>query len=835
VKILVNHVHPPLLPVIISLITGILAGNALPDTPFFVYAGFSFVVLFLTSFFLVKLKPFVFSISFLVMIWGFFSISRILIPVFSPDHISNYTDSSRYTISGKIVSLSKHYPHKQRITLFCNLLEKKEIKPVPVNGRVIVNIYGNRETPLQYGDVIQFESPLKPIRNFSNPNGFEYEKYMKSKGIFGSAYAYSQKIIVLTQSSIPFYIKMIRTIEQARNRFFYFTMDCLENKDAASILTALITGKKEVIPLELRDDFSKAGASHLLAISGLHLSIVALIFFFLFYSFLARFHKVLITGIAKKTAGMLTLIPLILYAVFSGFSPSTQRAFIMTAVFMIAFMGEKENDPLNTLALAAVLILIMDSTSLFSISFQLSFMALLFIILGFSLFKKREWMVKKKIMTMMISAVLVTFFAGLGTFPLIAHYFNMVSHVQIMANLLLVPLMGFICLPLGFLAFFLFFFPPSLATITMDLCQAILCFCINYIQYLTGFGFSWSRIITFTVKETGLIYLFFGAVFLILFRHKKTGIGLLTLVLLSGFLCAGAGIKNKYFSGKMNITILDVGQGNSALIQTIEGENILVDGGGFSGSFSFDTGRYVVAPFLWAKKILFLDAVILSHPESDHLKGLVYILENFKVNMLIKNRDKTSSKDFKELISLCSEKKIKIWYPGQVKNRQENNDKISNGKTINCKKFNGQTELYFGKTVLMFYGPEPDQFTNNLNNNSLVFQISFKKFTMLFPGDILFEREMDLFQKNDLDLASLILLSPHHGSSSSSSKIFLDKVNPESVVISCGYKNRYGFPNPEVLESYYRRGYKVFRTDLDGAVTISSDGIVYDTLTHKGR
>jgi competence protein ComEC len=811
VKRLVNPVHPQLFPVIIFLIAGILAGNARPDTPFVIYAPVCLIVLFSISFFIVKLKPFVFGLSFMAMAWGFFSIAGVLNPVFPYDHISNYTDSSKYTITGRVVSFSKHYFHKQRITLDCSSLEKKDNEPDQVNGRIIVNIYGNQGVFFQYGDIIQFKSPLKPIRNFSNPKGFEYEKYMKSRGIFGSAYAYSQKITKLTQYPIPFYTKIIRIIEQVRNRFFYFTMDTMENKDAAAILTALITGKKEVIPLELRDIFSKAGASHILAISGLHLSIVALIFFFLFYFLLARFPQILITGTAKKAAGILTLVPLFFYAVFSGFSPSTQRAFIMTAVFMVSFMGEKENDPLNTLALAAALILIMDSTALLSISFQLSFTALFFIIIGFSLIRKRGWILKKNILTTVIIAALVTFFAGLGTFPLIAHYFNMVSHVQIMANLLLVPLMGFICLPLGFLALFFLFFYPSLSMIFADLCQVILGFCIGYIKYLTGFSFSWSRIITLTALEVALIYLFLGAVFLYLFRQKKIGIVLLTMVLLSGVLCVGIGVKDKFFSGKMTITILDVGQGNSALIQTIEGKNILVDGGGFSGQFSFDLGRYVVAPFLWTKKILNLDAVILTHPESDHLKGLVYIFENFKVNMLIKNQDITSSKAFKDIITLCHEKNIKIWHPGP-----------------------GDKKLNFSKTCLSFYVSGPGQFSPGLNNNSLVFKIRYDLFSMVFPGDILFEREMILSKKKDKSLASLILLSPHHGSASSSSKIFLDKVNSESVIISCGYKNRYGFPNQNVLENYYSRGYKVFRTDLDGAVTISSDGIVYHIVTHKG-
>lgn len=286
----------------------------------------------------------------------------------------------------------------------------------------------------------------------------------------------------------------------------------------------------------------------------------------------------------------------------------------------------------------------------------------------------------------------------------------------------------------------------------------------------------------------------------------------MAISVLTGLIILGTGFKAKVFPQKMTITILDVGQGNSALIQTIEGKNILVDGGGFSDRSSFDIGRYVVGPFLWSKRILCLDAVILTHPESDHMNGLLYIMENFKVNLVVKNRDTRSSRTYGNLMRLCHEKGLRIWSPSQ-----------------------GDAILDFDQIRLSFLMDFKGTYRQSLNNNSLVFQVRFNEFTLLFPGDILKEREMAIAGQNVLGshLKSSVLISPHHGSLTSSSKIFLDKVKPESVVISCGAGNPYGFPHPDVMERYRNRGYKVFRTDINGAVIISSDGIDTNILTHK--
>jgi competence protein ComEC len=534
-------------------------------------------------------------------------------------------------------------------------------------------------------------------------------------------------------------------------------------------------------------------------------------FYFVFYHLLGLFPVLLMTGIAKKTAGILTLIPLLAYGIFSGVSPSTQRAFIMISIFMIAFLSERENNPLNTLALAAIVILIIDCSALFSISFQLSFGALLSIFIGFSLVRIRGWIPQPGVLALFIMPALVTLFAGLGTFPLIAHYFNLVSFVQLVSSLLLVPLIGFVCLPLGLLAFCFLPFLPGLAKVFVIVCQYLLSFSINYLEFLTGFECSWSRIVGIDTGMTVVLYCFLASIGLMVARQKKIGLVFMAMAVLTGLVCFGIGFKTRLFPEKMIITILDVGQGNAALIQTIEGKNILVDGGGFSGRSRFDVGRYVVGPFLWSQRILCLDAVILTHPESDHMNGLVYILENFPVNLLIKNQDTRSTKAYGELMALCQEKKIQIWHPAKQ-----------------------NTRFDFDRTRFLFFTDRAGPFHQNLNNNSLVFQVRFGKVTLLFPGDILKDREFILARKMGRRLKSSLLVSPHHGSITSSSKIFLDKVKPESVVISCGVGNPYGFPHPDVLERYRKRGYTVFRTDINGAVTISSDGIDTTISTCKG-
>jgi len=705
-------------------------------------------------------------------------------------------------ITGRVVSFKKHYKKKYSMIVLTQAIETKDNTKKKVTGRIKLNIYGLSKTIPEFGDYILFESSIRSIRNFMNPGAFDYKKFLKLKGIYGTAYSYPGKIKILTQTDeINFFLKLIRKIENLRTCYYDFILIHAKDLETSKIIASLITGKKEVISQDMRDLLSKAGISHLLAISGLHLSIVSLLFFLFFYQVLSFFPRLAISGRSKKIAGLLSLFPLVGYAIFSGFSPSTQRALIMIIVLLFSFVSEKEKDIISSISVAGILILALDSTALFSISFQLSFVAVVFIAGGAFLLKRYFLMPKKNIITQIGLMLSVTFFASLGTFPLTAYYFNMVSIIALISNFIFIPIIGFIVLPLGLISLVCFSYFPLVALLIIQVCTQILLVSIMVLKFLVWLPFSWLRITSLQWNEIAVIYLVLVLIFFGLKGHKKLFVFIPVLILLLVALNFSSDWPQKTANSNLSITILDVGQGNSAFIQTPEGKNILVDGGGFSDISSFDTGRFILAPFLWQKGIRSLDYVILSHPESDHLNGLIFILDNFDVKTVLKNNDQTNSEPYVTLMKICKKKNIRIWNPS------------ARAEQLNC-----------GAIKLIFYEADKKKFSYDFNNNSLIFKLVYNKFSMLFAGDILHHREKNLSMNTDIDLYSDILLSPHHGSSTSSTDIFLDKVAPGTVIISCGWHNRYGFPHNKVLKRYLKRGIQIFRTDKDGAIFISSDG-----------
>ncbi len=795
----------------LSLITGILTGNYLSGHQ---SAHFLFLLLlFGLFFFCSKIKKYnICLINCIAFCFGFISIQLTLNPDFPSDHISNYLDAEKHLITGEIVTFAKHYKKKQTVTLMCQAIESKDGITKEVTGKINLNVYRSPGNIFLYGDIVRFESTIKSPRNFNNPGAFDYEKFLKLKGVYGTAYTDAKKIIILSQSeSIGWIKRFIRTIESLRNRYYSFILKSTDGSETGKITASLITGKKEGLSPELRDLFSRAGISHLFAISGLHMSIVCFFFFTLFYQVLSFIPKLAISGNSKKLAGVITLIPLACYAVFSGFSPSTQRALLMIAIVLMSYAFEREKDIISSLSIAGILILVMDSSALFSISFQLSFMAVLFITFGVSFLKKIPREYKRTFLGKIGLMICVTFFANLGTLPLTAHYFNLISYVALISNLIFIPLIGFAVLPLGLVALSGFSVFPNISDGIIQMCSYIISFCLTVSQRLVSIPYSWSRTSSLEWGEATIIYLFIFSVFFAVKRKRKTALLFLSVAFLSTLVHLYDHRPDKTIVPHLSVTVIDVGQGSSALIETSGSQTLLVDGGGFSDVSTFDTGRYIIAPFLWKKGIHALDYIILSHPESDHLNGLIFILKNFKVGTFIKNSDERDSSKYRELIHTCKKNNVRIWDP------------FITDKTIKL-----------GETNIEFYDSLPSTYSAGLNNRSLVFKLTFNAFSMLFPGDIHWDREKALGSDTKKDLHANILLSPHHGSKTSSSKFFLEKVQPMSVIISCGWNNRYGFPHDSVLKRYSDLQMNVFRTDADGAVSISSDGKTYKIKTRKG-
>jgi competence protein ComEC len=268
---------------------------------------------------------------------------------------------------------------------------------------------------LNTGTKIRFKSRLRSITNFKNPGGFDYKRYMAFKGIYATAYVRAERISIVEPSSPP---AVWQTVNRIRHNF----ADRVQKSgspEVQGVLNALIIGDRSRISETTRQAFNRAGVAHLLAISGLHIGIVATVVFALANWLMCWIKPLLWRAWTRKAAALLALPPVIAYGVVAGLSPSTQRAVLMVSVFLLTFLVAKEQVSLNSLALAALAILIVDPPSLFSISFQLSFVTVFIIIYGFISIRKidrlqkvqvnRSWL--QRLTGRLVSFFLVSFFA----------------------------------------------------------------------------------------------------------------------------------------------------------------------------------------------------------------------------------------------------------------------------------------------------------------------------------------------------------------------------------------------------------------------------------------
>ncbi len=258
----------------------------------------------------------------------------------------------------------------------------------------------------------------------------------------------------------------------------------------------------------------------------------------------------------------------------------------------------------------------------------------------------------------------------------------------------------------------------------------------------------------------------------------------------------------------LRVTVIDVGHGSSSLLEFPGGYTMLIDGGGFADNSAFDVGAAIVAPLLWRKKIRAVDTLILSHPNSDHLNGLIYIARHFHVKKVWTNSEAQNTLGYQKFMEVIANQKIVL--PSFAD--------IPRSHWINGVKLDF---LYPSRGFLKRKEKEKWRDTNN---NSLVVKVSMGSTSFLFPGDIMAAGEKELVGLSGRKLNSTVLIAPHHGSRSSSSTIFLEEVNPEVIVISSGRQSRFKLPHPTVLKKYQHHGYSIFRTDINGAVSLSTDG-----------
>lgn len=839
----------PLIPFLISYICGILTSARFPDYPWAVL-----IVFLLSLFWLIRLLmrqntgglcPLIFFFSL-----GYLSLLPWANPYFPPHHVIHFTDTHPWRVSGTVTSVLRTRPDRIKLKVAVEKLRHRG-HAVRSTGNVRLTVLGHSDSTLSSGDRISFVSRLKALRNFGNPGGFDYRRYMAFKGIRAAAYVRQDKMRILQHAPKS---GIRGAIAGQRQRIAELIEQACQTSDPG-VLKALIVGDKYAVPKDVREAFNRAGVGHLLAISGLHMGILAAASFFLFTKILSKFDLFLWRAWTKKGAAILSLLPVAVYGMLAGMSPSTQRAAIMVGVFLMTFVIETEQDSMNTLAVAAFVILAIFPPSLFSISFQLSFSAVAAIIFGLGRIRRRQassgagakaagW---HRMQRTLFNFILVSFFAILGTQPLAALYFNQISLIGLLVNLIAVPLVGFAVVPAGLAAVFLSFFSSTAAVWLFKLTVIVLSIAIESISFFAELPFAAVKTITPSWLEIGCLY---GLAWTILdlatatsepnqkkrfpgmpldcsgtlrIRHacrrflfllkqvteeqrlvKALLLGL-TLVLAADVFCW---THHRFWHDDLRVTIIDVGQGSSALLELPKGPCMLVDGGGFSDNTIFDVGERIVAPFLWQKKIATVDTLVLSHANSDHLNGLLYIARNFNVKKIWCNHEPSNTFAYQEFLDIVEKNNIRLPVFEEV---------------LKPRRINGAS-LSVLHPPIDFLENKPANSWRNINDNSLVLKVRYGRRAFLFPGDIMKKAEAELVrEKKDL-LKSDILIAPHHGSKTSSTADFLRAVDPEAVVFSAGWRNRFGFPAQEVLERYENIGSRVIRTDLHGAVSIRTDG-----------
>lgn len=841
---------PPILPFLLAFIAGLLGNVA----KFFIAPYLACIVtLILAIFFLNRSTENIShnrtAILVLLFAFGLLYPEKNSLPL---DNLVHQVEEGKITsVEGRLYSPPQVLEDRTFYLLEVESIETKT-GTKKVSGRARIAVYKPHDL-LQAGDKIRFAKVrLKIPRNFKNPGRFDYRSYLKSKDIhvIGNI-SNPETIIRLEQFDLPFsYI----VPQQLRKRML-ISLSQLFPGDEGKLLQAMVFGIKDSLSPEIKEAYIATGLAHLTAVSGLHIGFVASAFYFLFsplvFYLLYRFKPDSArAGHSGKWAAFLCLIPVLLYMVVVGAKVSSLRAGIMISAFLIAIIINRHNSLFNAFLSAALFILLWKPESLIDPGFQLSFLAvagILWVIhllsemgddplsqlgdppwhqklLGKELHSLESGSIKSRLKKIFIGSALISFTVTLATLPVLIFNFNRISLVGAFLNLLLVPLAALL-IPGVLLVTCIGVVSQSLALLpAIPFLYLTKLFLI--IPQLVA-EFPWASIYLATPPSIWIAFYFAvllsaGYALLHKARHKeitstfKISWGVATAITLAML------IWPRTFHippEELTVSILDIGQGESIFIEFPNGKTLIMDGGGFYKN-SLDVGKVVIAPFLWNRGIDHIDYMVATHSDNDHIRGLDSVLDLFPVKTFLTFGDNITGFRMKRLYARAKEKKVQL-----ISLKKDQAFKIGESQLI---------PLHPDPNESLEENTRGDENTRRVNNDlSLVLRFNYQSFSMLFTGDIGNKTEEKLI-KSYPDLKVDILKGPHHGSRFSNSESFIEATRPDAVVFSSGYLNRMNHPHPKTLSRYKNSGVKTYRTDLNGAVQIVSNGKKYAIRTHEG-
>lgn len=732
-----------------------------------------------------------------------------------------------YTIKVKSINCENKYNNTK---LILNVKKKEETKQIPAFGDEIL-ITGNIESP-------------KGARNYK---GFDYRQYLKSKGIYGTVNV--NKLTITGKNKVNFIEKFLNLVQNNMKK----SLNNILKEDEAALCIGILVGVRTDISKKIEENFKTSNLTHMLAVSGSHIT------------YIINGFALLLSKTGKRFSKVFTIIILIFFMALTGFTASVIRATLMGILILLGSLLHRKSDTINNLGISAFIILLCNPYTLLYLGFLLSYAGTIGIIfLGNKVTNKMYEIInhiskgkinlegsdevihdncsslageieKSKVerkkndgqlnpekqnnfikiifstIKYLVDSLSITLSANIIIIPVMAYFFSTTSFTFWISNILAGPVMEITTI-FGFIVYFISLVCMPLAQILGIFLNLLLSILIKIAEF--------SAIIpgaSIYIKTPYLItcIMYYLIIFAII-KKKEISTWLhgnkYTRKILDGF----KKNKNKVIMTSLicvilivfvNITIpkdlriyfVDVGQGDCCLIKTPTNKNILIDGGG-SEFGSFDVGESILLPYLLDRRVTKIDYLMISHFDSDHIGGLFTIMENLKVkNIIIPEQGKDSQ-------NLQKFKKI-------VKDNDTNVLVAQKGDYIKIDKYS-----YF---EILF--PEQNLISENiLNNNSLVAQFNCKGMKMLFTGDIeaIAENRLIEMYGNSKKLDATVLKTAHHGSKSSSTAQFLELVNPKIVFIGVGEDNKFGHPNNGVLERLGKYINKIYRTDKNGEIEL---------------
>jgi len=709
--------------------------------------------------------------------------------VFRHNHIIHFLDlNETVTIQGKVVG----FPHskKNRIEFELEVSELISQKDnIATCGKILVRLWRANLLP-DNGDRLQITGKIQEPRGERNPGDFNYKKFLAANGIYGIVnISRPQDLIVVPavhKKSLAYFIYLVK-------RKFYRSFNQMHRGQAQALVKGLLLGERGEISPELQDAFSKCGVIHILAISGLNIGYIGIIFFVLFGLLRLNYQAKIIA----------VIISVFFYNLLVGFEPPIVRASLMMGIFLFGRLLQRRTDPLNVISAAAVIILLINPPELFQVSFQLSFGAILSMAYLYQRLKIifEKWalfgkLTQTKLGEYLGTLLLVTLAAQLGTLPIVVYYFHRISLIGIILNLLVIPLTGIIT-ALGLATMFFSFVSVTLAQLyanTNTICLELL---IRVVEWSSKISFS-----AITIGRIGLVtvLIFYLMLWSLLNFHRVFYRKVVAFSILTGaMLLTWQAVFQSH--NWMQVIFFDVGQGDAALVTFPNGKNMLIDGGPVLEDF--DAGEFFILPYLKRERINRLNTVVVSHADNDHIGGIPSILRSLPVDKVFDN-------------GLFNESGICSTYQVIIDSFKIDYQVAQAGYRLTSYENCGVYFLHPGKVFA-------SQFKADINNCSVVAKIVYGNRSFLFPGDIGSEAEKILLCYGEL-LKADVLKVAHHGSRTSSSEAWLKLVQPEFAVISVGRNNKFNFPAPSVLKRFQQLGIKTIQTDVNGAVIFRTDG-----------